>query len=301
MMKTRYWGLILLVMVVGMWINMPKGDTWAQDEASPTPNVPQTGGDYVGTLFSGGAMRGYLLHIPPSYDAEIASALVLSLHGFTSDPVSNAQTTQFSQKADEENFVVVYPAGQRNPMGWYTQPGAEAAGWLDDVRFVGDLLDYLVQNLRIDVSRIYLVGFSNGGGMVHRLACDYADRIAAAATVVGPHFVGDPCEISRPVPMLGLYGRLDTSTKYNGYYTLLMAIPEWAQAWAERNGCGLEPDLQQPDETVSIELWSGCDEEADVILRTYEQGRHAWPADATDVIWDFFSQHQKALPENVTD
>lgn len=252
-------------------------------------------GDYVGSVVVDNFLRGYLMHIPLGYDGSTPYPLILSYHGFTADPVQNAERTGLSEKADEEGFIVVYPAGQREPMGWFTQPGAVEAGWLDDVAFTGRLLDKLQEDLNIDPRRIYLTGFSNGGGMIHRLACDFSDTVAAIAPVAGPHFVGDPCDIERPIPVLALHGRLDTNAKYDGYYDLLIAIPDWAQLWAERNGCELEPELTTPEEDVTVQTWSGCDEGAEVILRTYERGRHVWPDGAEDMIWDFFEAHP--MPE----
>lgn len=251
----------------------------------------QPGMDYIGRLPSGEATRGYLLHIPTTYDPAVPMPLVVSYHGFMADPVQNAQGTHLSDKADEAGFIVVYPAGQRDPMGWYTQPGAVEAGWLDDVQFSRDLLDQLQRDLTIDPARIYLTGFSNGGGMVHRLACDLSDIVAAVAPVAGPHFKGDPCNISRPMPVFGLYGKLDRNTLYDGYYHVLSAIPDWAQEWADRNGCAVEPIVTMPTDTITVQTWQNCEDDAVVILRTDALGTHVWPSGAEDLIWDFFVEH----------
>lgn len=278
--------LLMLTGTGGQYVAAQDGS----ETATPDPNAP---GDYVGTLVVEGALRGYFLHIPENYDPSVAVPLLLSYHGFTGDPVTNAQETQFSRKADEEGFIVVYPAGQREPMGWYTQPNAEEAGWYDDVAFTGAMLDYFEERFNIDPNRIYIAGFSNGGGMAHRLACDFSDRIAAFASVVGPHFIGDPCEITEPVSMIGFYGKRDRSTKYEGYYTLLMPIPEWAAGWVERNGCDAEAEVMLPEENIQVERWTGCDANTEVILRTYELGQHEWYAGATDLIWEFFEAQPK--------
>lgn len=280
----------------------------AQDDPTPTPPATSPGeeqitqpGTYVGAVVSGEALRGYLLHIPPTYDPAVATPLVLSYHGFTGDPLQNQTGTGLSTKADEEGFIVVYPAGQRDPMGWYTQTDALEKGWLDDVQFTRDLLAKLQRQLNIDPRRIYLTGFSNGGGMIHRLACDLSDVVAAIAPVAGPHFQGDPCEITRPMPVLGVYGMLDRNAAFNGYYDLLQPIPEWAQDWADRNGCDATPLETIPAEKQIERRWNNCDGEVEVILYLYEQGGHAWPPGTTDMIWEFFEAHPLPAPEAESD
>lgn len=285
MLKRSY---LVLVVLVGMVLT---GVAAAQD------GRPQyeAGRDYLGRLPSGGVTRGYLLHIPTGYDPATPMPLVLSYHGFTADPVQNAGRTRLSTKADEAGFIVAYPAGQRDPMGWFTQPGAVEQGWLDDVQFTRDLLTQLQRDLNIDPARIYLTGFSNGGGMIHRLACDLSDVVAAIAPVSGPHFAGDPCDISRAVPVFGIYGKIDPHAPYEGYYDLLLSIPEWVQEWATRDECDAEPVVTTPEENVTVQTWQNCGDGAEVILRTYELGGHTWPIGAEDMIWDFFVAHP--LPE----
>jgi polyhydroxybutyrate depolymerase len=260
------------------------------------PEVP--GGDYFGRVPTGGTIRAYLIHIPPHYDPEVLTPLVVSFHGFTSNPDEHAQRTHLSEKSDEEGFIVVYPAGQRDPMGWYTQPGAEEAGWWNDVTFSRDLIVRLQEGFNVDPRRIFVTGFSNGGGMVHRVACDLSDIVAAAAPVSGPQFRGDPCILVRGMPIFAIHGRLDRNALYDGYYDVLLPIPEWIQDWAELDGCEDEPTVTTPDENITVQTWSECDDDAEVILRTYERGAHVWPQGAEDMIWEFFEAHPMPSDED---
>lgn len=260
------------------------------------PEVPA--GDYFGRIPTGGTIRAYLLHIPTDYDPNEPTPLVVSFHGFTSNPEQNSQTSNLSEKADEEGFIVVYPAGQRDPMGWYTQPNAEESGWWNDVTFSRDLITRLQEGFNVDSRRIFITGFSNGGGMVHRVACDLSDIVAAAAPVAGPQFRGDPCVLVRAMPIFAIHGRLDRNALFDGYYDVLLPIPEWIQEWADRNGCEDEPTVTTPDDEITVQIWGDCDDEAEVVMRIYERGAHVWPQGAEDMIWEFFEAHPMPSDED---
>jgi polyhydroxybutyrate depolymerase len=176
--------------------------------------------------------------------------------------------------------LIVYPQGLGQKPVWNPSPGSR------DVEFVNDLIDTLQRRCSVDPDRIYATGHSNGGGMVHRLACELADRIAAIGPVSGAYSSG-PCTPSRPVPVFAIHGTADPIVPYDG-------IPEWATAWAERNGCSPEPVDVVRNVLISEKQWHDCKAEADVILYTIVDLGHDWPGDLIDVgqtIWDFFEEH----------
>ena len=75
------------------------------------------------------------------------------------------------------------PDGTGDPRGWYTGFGAE--GVIDDVGWIGALIDTVSARYRVDRGRVYVVGHSNGGVLAHRAASDLSTRIAASAVVAG--------------------------------------------------------------------------------------------------------------------
>ena len=54
---------------------------------------------------------------------------------------------------------------------------------VDDVSFLGQLIDYMAINYAVDLTRVYSIGYSAGGFMSYRLACDLSGRIAAISPV----------------------------------------------------------------------------------------------------------------------
>src|SRR5207245_11747467 len=78
------------------------------------------------------------------------------------------------------------------------------------------LLDDLSQTVNVDASKVYATGMSNGSAMVHRLACELADRIAAIAPVAGGNQLSavSSCNPPRPVPVIEFHGTADPAWPY---------------------------------------------------------------------------------------
>jgi polyhydroxybutyrate depolymerase len=116
----------------------------------------------------------------------------------------------------------------------------------------------------------------------------------------------------RPVPVIAFHGTADPIVPYQGgiesrFGEPFPAIQDWARRWAGRNGCGLDPEEIPGTGEVSGIRYTGCDENAEVILYSIDGGGHTWPGgnplpefiagrtsqaiDASRVMWDFYQQH----------
>lgn len=137
--------------------------------------------------------------------------LVNNLHGFTPNAAEQERLSGMSAKADEVGFIVVYPEALGNSQAWHVGPGAQGAA---DVEFIRDLIRHLKSQWSIDPGRIYATGISNGGGMVHRLACDLSDVIAAIAPVSGAYLFSKSCQPTWPVPVVAFHGTADQIVPY---------------------------------------------------------------------------------------
>jgi polyhydroxybutyrate depolymerase len=271
----------------------------------------------TGWIVSSGQRRSYLLHAPPNYDPITPVPLVVSLHGFAEWPAHLRDISRWNGLADQHGFIVVYPAGAGFPRRWQAGGGALGSGEaMRDVTFIADLIAYLRARYSIDATRIYVNGFSNGGGMAYLLACQLADRIAAAGGVAGAYlYPPDACRPHRPVPFIAFHGTADPLVPYDGgrfarFDHPFPAVPDWVAAWAGRNGCNPIPVPLPGRGKSSGRQYTNCRDEADVIFYTIEGGGHTWPGgapmprlivgrttrdlDATAAMWAFFSRY--ALP-----
>ncbi len=143
-----------------------------------------------GEVLTGGRKRAYLLHVPTTIPTNRPMPLVICLHGFAEWPAHLMRLSHWNQLADECGFLVVYPRGSGFPFRWhcmgrFNQPDEVQ----QDVQFIADLIDQLKKEYRIDETRIYANGLSNGGGMSFLLACRLSERIAAIGGVGGAYLL----------------------------------------------------------------------------------------------------------------
>ena len=222
--------------------------------------------------------------------------------------------------ADRESFIVVYPDGSSFPLRWNIGPAANIPA-VDDIGFIQDVLRDVSAAATIDTGRVYLTGFSNGGGMAHRIACQLSDRIAAVGIVdaIDSGMLGD-CETTRPVALMAFFGAANplAGLDYPDWFQNLMgvsmeseaplppgAIDLWIEAWAHRNGCRVGPVIMPPVGSASQTRYEECEDEADVVLYWIEGQGHSWPGgpaipmlgksvtdiNASEVLWAFFEDH----------
>jgi len=262
----------------------------------------------TGRMTWDGVERAYTVRVPSVADATRSLPLVIALHGRGGTGQRMAHWSGLDAKADAEGFLLVAPEGTGNPRGWYT--GFGAGGAIDDVGFIGALIDTLAVRYRVDRGRVYVAGHSNGGVLAHRIASDLSTRIAAAAVVAGALGVrsgdGRTTNIEpprAPVPMLILHGDADDVVPYDAIAlaprgSRPIPAPDAARFWARANECGsLEPhrDTSAGGRVIRDRWESGC--RAPVVFVTVRGGDHGWPRgatlEATDVIWEFFRQHRR--------
>jgi polyhydroxybutyrate depolymerase len=173
--------------------------------------------------------------------------------------------------------------------------------------FIMALLDKAEADLCVDTHREFATGFSNGGFMSHRLACELSSRVAAIASVSGVIGI-DTCTPSRPMPVLQIHGTSDNIVPYDGggIGTNYKSVATTIDGWTQRNGCGASTQTAFDMGDATCAVHQGCMAGADVELCTIDGGGHQWPGgessgifngkvstdlDATDTIWAFFVAH----------
>ena len=283
-------------------------------------NVPTLSADQTITLTHAGLERTYILHVPSSYDESQPTPLLLSFHGGGGNAENQRRVSGFNELSDENGFIVAYPNGTgRLEDTILTWNGGNCCGYavannVDDVGFIRALVAELQSQYNIDPKRIYASGFSNGGIMSYRLACDAADIFAAIAPVSGTQNY-DPCEPSEPVSVIHIHGTDDTHLPYNGgkgddslTQVDYKSVDESIDFWLNFNLCYLTPQTETFDD-VQHETYSGSANNVGVELYAIIGGKHAWPGSdgpagpngdeptqtisASDLIWGFFDAHPK--------
>ncbi len=246
------------------------------------------------TIFHNSLERSYTLRLPPNYEANTPLPAVLVLHGGGGNSGTVQNFTQMNPVADTASFIAVYPQGfaaSGNGYAWADGRGtvADEEG-IDDVGFVELLLDVLTANYAIDQERIYVCGFSNGGFMTQRLACEIGGRFAAAGSLGCSMGEGlfSSCAPEHPLPMIFVAGTEDPFVPYEGGFMnanveLIVPVDTAVQYWARQNDCEQAPVLTQlpdlvPDDNSTVEQldYPGCACGESVRLLRLIGAGHTW-------------------------
>lgn len=270
-------------------------------------------------ITSNGLERNYLVFVPPTYNKDKPTQLILSYHGGTKTALQQLQLDDLTEPEFNTDSMVIYPQGINN--SWQGVPGVT----IDDVLFTNDLLDHVQTQYCIDTQRIMATGKSDGAGFNNVMACDagLSKRVAAFAPVSGAYYVDTlpcdadnvviPCNNARSdIPILAFHGGFDAVIYYPGgerKNACLPSIPHWIQSWAAREN--LDPKnhtVPYANATVIYEYSSAT--EKNLVNLVYDSvNGHDWPStvpnadnenagqfptsfNATPMIMDFFSKHQ---------
>ena len=266
-----------------------------------------------GKIEAFGRERRYLLHVPESYRLTAPVPLVITIHGYAEWPAHQAQISHWNDLADHYGFIVVYPAGTGFPLRWRTSGKVNDKGSMEDFFFLRDLIDQLEKDYNIDPKRIYVNGFSNGGGMTYLAACKLQERIAAIGMISGAYLnEKESCLTIRPVPTILFHGKLDQIVPYPGGRSKSFDYPfpdieQWVVELASSNGCQAEKAENSIIGEVEVEKYVNCKLGAEVIFYSIQNGGHSWPGgeplpewiagyttneiDATELMWAFFQKH----------
>jgi polyhydroxybutyrate depolymerase len=190
--------------------------------------------------------------------------------------------SRLDEEADARGAIVVYPEGTGGAYaGWNAGPSPLGHLYkdVDDVAFIAALLDRLAKSLCVDPKRVLCTGFSLGGSMCYRIACELSERVAAIAPVAGPD-VAPACSPKRALPLLAFWGTADGFAAYAGdpgTQPNNKGAVKTVGDYAKRAGCEAASKPTTSKGAVSCETWGGCKDGAEATLCTVKGGGHTWP------------------------
>jgi polyhydroxybutyrate depolymerase len=298
----KYYSIILLLFTV-----------------SSTVSVAQTNG----SIQHNGITRNYIVYVPAAYQPGDSWSLVFVLHGFTQTASAIMGVSGFNAIADTGEFIVAYPNGVGN--AWNTNSGMTGGSTADDIGFISALTDTLHALYNIDTTRVFSCGFSAGGYMSHRLACESPRCYAAVASVAGTMSVNafNACTPSRDISVMQIHGTSDAIVSYNGSAQGGKSVADVIGLWVGNNSCTTTPQVQllpdvntQDNSTVEKSVYAPCSTGTEVNLFKVIGGGHQWPGtsslfgglgainrdiSASAEIWNFFSRFSCPIPSSVAE
>ncbi|MCY6370693.1 alpha/beta hydrolase family esterase [Clostridium ganghwense] len=248
------------------------------------------------TINVNGQNRRFKFYVPENLSREGVS-LVFRFHGSVSisqDPIDSVTKNYIlNQIANDENIIVVYPAGTA---------GAEDTmiTWNDtekNLAFFDEMVKCFEKTFdNIDSNRIYTCGHSSGAIFSFTLAGFREDKIAAAVPVSGQYnltknpekstFIGN--DIS--VPIRAYNGTEDRSVNYQ-------AASDNMRVWAEKENRGNPIKIEEKlitigDYDVKVEQWRGGMSDLEMYSIQDEEHGISWDTIAQSM-WKFMKNHPK--------
>jgi poly(hydroxyalkanoate) depolymerase family esterase len=213
----------------------------------------EVAGDFAGL--------GMHIHVPPGMDVGLDYPLVIVLHGCWEDASVRSTNTEWNQLADAHKFYVIHAENAFQIQQCFDWWSSTAQGGAGEAAAVLAMIDTMKATYGIDEERIFLDGFSAGGGLGIILLANYPDTFAAAAIHAGLPFRGytgtdvgtlgyifsehnrEPAEWAALMPsnpgtyppILAFYGTTDGTVHFT--YTR-----ELVEQWTEVHQIDREPD-----------------------------------------------------------
>ncbi len=169
-----------------------------------------------------GDVRNFIINVPASYDGSLNVPLVLMLHGSSGNGEKFYNISRWVEKGEAENFIAVFPTALKyrlldgkNITKWgsagLVKDVPEGTVIKDDVVFLRELIDLCKNTFMIDGRRVYISGFSNGGGFVKSKVVPMMGDVIAAANSTGGVGIPtiEPIEGNRNMPFFNISGTMD--------------------------------------------------------------------------------------------
>ena len=209
-------------------------------------------------ITSGGTSRQYILRWPDNYDKSHPYRLIIGLHGATGSGRDVARTPAYFGLFDLSQGSTIFIA-----------PDAAGGLWsaASDTTFVSDILKQVEADLRIDLTRVELEGFSQGAAMSWTLACSLPGTFRAAVGHSGGG-VANPTAC-QPIPYMGSLGLQEG----NGQNTQ-------TDQFARFNGCTITTLPRAPTGGHVCTDYMGCPAGKPVRWCSYDGGHTPSPTDA---------------------
>lgn len=232
------------------------------------------------TLQVAGESREELVHMPNSKQVPSGGApVVFMFHGHGGNMRNAARTFRIEQYWPDA--VVVYPQGLPTP--GKTDPQGLKNGWQQnkgqnddrDLKFFDKSLSDIESKIKVDKTRIYVGGFSNGGRFTYLLWAQRPNVIAAFAPGAAPNIGLD----SSPKPAFVIGGEKDPIVPFASQKLSIERI--------ERQ-IGVKPnETGKTDGYLTIKKGS-----SGIELDTYiHPGGHVFPKEANPLIVEFFKRN----------
>ncbi|WP_437932472.1 hypothetical protein WMF37_25495 [Sorangium sp. So ce291] len=234
-------------------------------------------------IVSSGDQRHYNITIPTNYDMNKAYRVIYASHGLGGNGNDITRENYYGLKrvADAANDPAIFLA-----------PSGLGGAWGEkDHPLFDDILALVKQNLCIDTSRVFVLGFSFGGMYSYSLSLNHQKDIRAAIGM-GPanYNIWLPPKTHEPIAWMQTTGMSDRTTPWVNGSSTTQGAKYIAIEHATDNGCMVPADIPtwKSGDTLCYDFL-GCRSGYPVKACTFNGG-HGLPPGASDLMWAFITQ-----------
>lgn len=228
---------------------------------------------------------------------------VLALCGYGDSPEQLCSMMDMDALLTENGYAVAYISGSRDD-----SDSSASTGWnsglkqsdKDDVGFLVAFTKWMQKEYSLDTTRTFVIGFSNGAFMTHRLATDTENIFCGIISVAGmmPKLTWEQRPDTNNISVFQVYGTKDDVVPMEqtgtAKYSQAPSIESVMQYWADSNHASFNEEKElSPKSTLTTYK---NDDNTNIWTLVITDGRHSWPSEQSSglnlgsLILDFMSQ-----------
>lgn len=249
------------------------------------------------------------LHVPAGAGSKLP--LLVFLHGLGGSGADLILGLKLDEMAEALGFAFLAPDGVLDHSGrrfWNATDSCCNFDRLevDHVELLRQWITQATQSPRVDPERVYIVGFSNGGFMAYRAACELGPLLRGVVSIAGAGLAETArCQPAKQLDVVQIHGDRDPIVKFDGGHLFADSRrPRHPSAeasvayWAKQDGCAgelvpvrdLDLDPRVPGAETRASSYGGCGDRR-VELWRIVGGDHSAGLSRLSVkaIWDFIA------------
>ena len=249
------------------------------------------------TISSGGQNRSYILRIPDGYDRNRPYRLIFGFH-WLNGSANNVASAGYYGLLPLSNNSTIFVAPQGIDNGWANTNGR-------DLTLFDDISRQIENDLCVDTSQRFALGWSYGGAMSYAVACARPNVVRAVTVISGANLSG--CNGgTQPVAYFGIHGIYDSVLNISMGRSL-------RDTFVRNNGCTAQSPREPSRGSLThiTTTYSGCREGYPVQWAAFDGDHTPSPVDGSSSpndsrtwtsgeIWRFFSQFASTTPPPTT-
>lgn len=225
---------------------------------------------------------------------------MLFLHGYGGSGEAELRNAALWREVTDRGYVVIAPTAEPMRPGTPTKWNSDLdPARRDDIAYIAAVMADAGARFGFEPAGALAAGFSEGGMMIWRLACDAPERFAAFAPVSGVMWRPMPTSCAAPVRLLHSHGWSDTVVPLEGRMILSDLIQgdvfESLGLLRAASACpDAAPNVYEMCGEFQIRRWTDCVPAADIVFALHPGG-HGIPQGWAGMVLDWLEHPEAKL------